>query len=241
MKIRVIVPVITKEFEQMTLEEFSAAARPDVELSVVSLDKGPASIESAYDEALAVPDVVAKIVQAEKDGMDAVISDCMGDPGVEEAREKVSIPVIGPAETSMHVAAMLGHRYAVIMVLDRMTPTFHHRALRTGTLGQLASVRSVNIPVLELDDHARLLKALVKESIKAVREDGAHVIIFGCTGMAGLAKDVEEGLKKDGIDDVPVIDPAILALKVAEALADMGLSHSKRTYPAPPEKEIIGY
>ena len=241
MKIRVIVPVITKEFEQMTLEEFSAAARPDVELSVVSLDKGPASIESAYDEALAVPDVVAKIVQAEKDGMDAVISDCMGDPGVEEAREKVSIPVIGPAETSMHVAAMLGHRYSVITVLDRLGPGFHHRASRAGTVGQLASVRSVNIPVLELGDHARLLKALVRESLKAVREDGAHVIIFGCTGMAGLARDVEEGLKKDGINDVPVIDPAILALKVAEALADMGLSHSKRTYPAPPEKEIIGY
>lgn len=241
MKIRVIVPVITKEFEQMTLEEFSAAARPDVELSVVSLDKGPASIESAYDEALAVPDVVAKIVQAEKDGVDAVISDCMGDPGVEEAREKVSIPVIGPAETSMHVAAMLGHRFSVITVLDRLAPGFQQRALSTGTLGQLASVRSVNIPVLELDDHARLLKALVRESVKAVRADGAHVIIFGCTGMAGLARDVEEGLKKDGINDVPVIDPAILALKVAEALADMGLSHSKRTYPAPPEKEIIGY
>jgi allantoin racemase len=240
-KIRVIVPVITKEFEQMTMDEFSAAARSDVELSVVSLDKGPASIESAYDEALAVPDVVAKIVQAEKDGMDAVISDCMGDPGIEEAREKVSIPVVGPAETSMHVAAMLGHKYAVITVLDRLIPGFHQRARRSGTLGRLASVRSVGIPVLELDDHARLLKALVRESVKAVREDGAHVIILGCTGMAGLAKDVEEGLKKEGIDDVPVIDPAILALKVAEALADMGLTHSKRTYPAPPEKEIIGY
>jgi allantoin racemase len=237
----VIVPVITKEFEQMTMDEFSAAARSDVELSVVSLDKGPASIESAYDEALAVPDVVAKIVQAEKDGMDAVISDCMGDPGIEEAREKVSIPVVGPAETSMHVAAMLGHKYAVITVLDRLIPGFHQRARRSGTLGRLASVRSVGIPVLELDDHARLLKALVRESVKAVREDGAHVIILGCTGMAGLAKDVEEGLKKEGIDDVPVIDPAILALKVAEALADMELSHSKRTYPAPPEKEIIGY
>jgi allantoin racemase len=240
-KIRVIVPVITKRFEQMTLDEFSAAARPDVEVSVVSLDRGPASIESAYDEALAVPDIVAKIVQAEKDGMDAVISDCMGDPGIEEAREKVSIPVVGPAETSMHMAAMLGHRYSVITVLDRLAPGFHQRAMETGTLGQLASVRAVNMPVLELDDHARLSRALIEQSVKAVREDDAHVIIFGCTGMAGLAKDVGEGLKKEGMDDVPVIDPAILALKVAEALADMGLSHSKRTYPAPPEKEIIGY
>jgi len=41
--------------------------------------------------------------------------------------------------------------------------------------------------------------------------------------------------------DVQVIDPAILAFKIAEALAGMGLSHSKRSYPTPPEKERIGY
>jgi allantoin racemase len=240
-KIRVIVPVITKEFEGMTLGEFSAAAGPDTEISVVSLDKGPASIESGYEKALAVPDAVAKIVQAEKDGVDAVIADCMGDPGVEEAREMVSIPVIGPGQTSMHIAAMLGHRFSVVHPLERANPLFDHLAAEVGTTKQLASVRAVNIPVLELDDRPRLLKALVEQSVKAVREDGAHVILFGCTGMAGLAKEVEGGLSKAGITNVPVIDPAILALKIAGALADMGLSHSKRTYAAPPEKEIIGY
>jgi len=59
--------------------------------------------------------------------------------------------------------------------------------------------------------------------------------------MAGMARDVEEGLRQQGITDVPVIDPAKLAFKIAEALADMGLSHSKRTYPTPPQKEIVGY
>jgi allantoin racemase len=41
--------------------------------------------------------------------------------------------------------------------------------------------------------------------------------------------------------DVPVIDPAATALKLAEALVGAGLTHSKRTYPQPPEKEILGY
>ena len=63
-------------------------------------------------------------------------------------------------------------------------------------------------------------------------------IISGMTGMAGA---VEEGLRERGIADVPVIDPALLAFKMAEALAGMGLSHSKRTYPTPPKKEIIGF
>jgi allantoin racemase len=165
----------------------------------------------------------------------------MTDPGVEAAREMVSIPVIGPAETSMHVAAMLGHRFSVVTPLDTLIPAFHHHVAKTGLTRQLASVRGVNMLVSELSNETKVLSALIDEAIRAVKEDGAHVIIFGSTGMACLTTDVEEGLRKEGISDVPVIDPAILALKIAEALADMGLSHSKRTYPAPPEKEIIGY
>jgi allantoin racemase len=180
-------------------------------------------------------------VEAQKDGVDAVISNCMDDPGVEAAREWVSIPVIGPAETSMHIATMLGHRFSIIGVLEADERPFHDHARKAGLADRLASVRAINIPVLELEDRAEAVRALVEQSVKAVQEDGAHVIIFGCTGMAGMAQEVEEGLKRAGITDVPVIDPAKLAFKIAEALADMGLSHSKRTYPTPPEKEIVGY
>jgi allantoin racemase len=241
MKIRVIVPHPSKDLEAHARGALSPAARADTELSVICLDKGPASTESRYERAFAVPDTVVKIVQAEKDGAAAVIPDCMGDPGLEEGREMVSIPVIGPTETSMHFAAILGHKFSVVTVLDRLVPYFEQCAAKTGQAQRLASVRSVNIPVLELDDQARVIKALVEEAAKAVRDDGAHVIVFGCTGMTGLVQQVHEGLRKKGITDVPVIDPAVLALKVAEALAETGLSHSKRTYPVPPEKEIIGY
>lgn len=242
MKIRVIEPVTTETLDTTTIEEFSRAAGPDTELSVVHLDRGPASIESRYEAALAAPDVVRKVVEAEEDGIDAVISNCMDDPGVEAAREMVSIPVVGPAESSMHVAAMLGHRFSIVGVLETDAPPFYEHAVKAGLATRLASVRAVNIPVLELeDDRERLVGALVEQAEKAVTEDGAHVIIFGCTGMAGLARDVAEGLRTRGIPDVPVIDPGILAFKLAEALAGMGLSHSKRTYPHPPVKEIVGY
>jgi allantoin racemase len=76
--------------------------------------------------------------------------------------------------------------------------------------------------------------------VKVVTEDGADVIISGCTGMVGMAGKVEDGLKRRGITDVPAIDAAMLTSKIAEALADMGLSHSKRPCPAPPKKEAVG-
>lgn len=236
MKIRVITPSIMKEKEAKTFEQYSAGARPETEISVTLLDQGPASVDSIYEEALAMADTVAKIAQAEKDGMDGVISNCMLDPGVEAGRQLVSIPVIGPAETSMHIAAMLGHRFSVVTILDSLIPAFEEHAAKLGLASHLASVRAVNMRGHELDDQARVGNAVVGESVKAVREDGAHVIILGCTAMRGLAKDVEEGLRRQGIADVPVVDPAILALKIAEALVDIGLSHSKRTYPNPPEQ-----
>ncbi len=241
MKIRVIAPVTTKEFETATLPQYVAAARPDAEISVVGLDRGPASLESDYEDALAVPDILAKVRAAEAEGMDAVIIDCMADPGLSPARELASIPIVGPAQTAMHLAAILAHRFSVITVLERDIPLICRLALLYGLESNLASVRPVDIPVLELDrDRERLMGVLVEQSARAIQEDGAHIIVFGCTGMRGVAKQVEQALAERGFA-VPVIDPSLAALKLAEGLVDMSLSHSKRTYPPPPPKDIVGY
>jgi allantoin racemase len=157
------------------------------------------------------------------------------------AREMVSIPVIGPGETAMHVASMLAHRFSVVTVLDRAIPMFYQHAHSMGLAERLASVRAIDVPVLELGDTDMVLDALVEQSLMAVQEDRAHLIVFGCTGMIGLGPEVLKGLAGHGIGDVPVIDPPFLAVKVAEALVDIGLSHSKRTYPHPPPKEIAGF
>jgi allantoin racemase len=54
---------------------------------------------------------------------------------------------------------------------------------------------------------------------------------MGCAGMAGYAQEIEETLS------VKVLDPAAVALKTAEAMADLGLTHSKAgLFAAPPEK-----
>lgn len=241
MKIRVIVPVTTKEFLAATWPQYVAAARPDAEISVVGLDRGPASLESDYEDALAVPDILAKVGAAEADGMDAVIIDCMADPGLSPARELASIPVVGPAQAAMHLAAILAHRFSVITVLERDIPLICRLVRLYGLERTLASVRPVNIPVLELDrDREMLLVALVEQSARAIVEDGAHIIVFGCTGMRGVAKQVEQVLAERGFA-VPVIDPSLAALKLTEGLVDVGLSHSKRTYPLPPSKDVVGY
>jgi allantoin racemase len=66
-------------------------------------------------------------------------------------------------------------------------------------------------------------------------------MLFGCTGMIGAAQAVEEELADRGYPDVPVLDSMVWAVKLAEAMTDMGLRHSKMSWPEPPEKRIDGY
>ena len=103
--IRVVTPITTRGFRQVS--DFDALQGPQIRVDMVEIETGPASIECELDEALAVPDTVARIVEAEREGVDAVVIDCMGDPGLKPARECVSIPVLGPCETAMHIPLML--------------------------------------------------------------------------------------------------------------------------------------
>ena len=237
--VRVVTPIITQGFR--TGEDAAHLSSEEVKVDFVNIETGPASIECDYEIMLAQPGTIAKAIEAERDGADAVVIDCMGDPGLFGARECVSIPVLGPMQTAMSVAAMLGHKFSVVTVLDRILPMIETQAAVYGFTGKLASARSVGIPVLELEkDLDATKRALTAEARKAVVEDKADVIIFGCTGMFGCAEAVHDGLLRDGLD-IPVIDPVPNAVNVAAALVRSRLAHSKRAYGQPPMKKVVGY
>ena len=108
------------------------------------------SIESAYEEALCVPATIDLIMKCERDGFDAAIIGCFGDPGLEAARELATIPVVGPCESSMLLAAGLGHKFSVLTVFDSLIAGQELLAVKAGVHAKLASVRATGIPVLDL-------------------------------------------------------------------------------------------
>ena len=71
-------------------------AGTDTEVEVHGIAHGPGSIESAYDAALVVPELLRAAPAAERDGFDAMIVGCFSDPGLDALRETVDMPVIGP-------------------------------------------------------------------------------------------------------------------------------------------------
>lgn len=242
MEIRVVVPVISTSYSEARPNEiFTDALGSGCGLSVVAIENGPASVENELDEALAAPDTIARVCEAEQDGCDGVVVDCFGDPGVKASREVVDIPVVGAGEAAMYLAASLGHQFSILAVDRGLLSLFHNNCTVLGLASKLASIRFVDVPVLELhEEGSEVLDRLVSESIKAIASDGAHAITLGCTGMTGMAQLLQARLNERGYV-IPVVEPMVAALKRARALVEMKLSYSKLTYAYPPAKTIVGY
>ncbi len=231
MKIMVINPNTSQSMTDHLRQELEPIKRPDTELTVVCAERGPETIESAYDEAYAIPPTLDLVKKANREGYDAVILACFSDPGLEAAKEISEIPVIGIEESSLHMAAMLGSKFTVVTPRKQRIPSKREHVHMRGMSHFLASVRSLDLSVAETDaDPERTKKRVLEVSRQAV-EDGAEVIILGCAGMAGYAPEIESKL------NIKVIDPSAVALKVAEAMVDLGLTHSKAgLFVSPPVK-----
>ena len=237
MKIKVIIPNsgMSRETLDQREEMLSAFASPGTVISVDCIAGGPESIESAYDEVLAGPYVVEQAAAAEREGFDAVIVYCGSDPAVSAARELLHIPVIGPGKISKLIAMDLSFHYSVITVLDSCVGRDTEVVWESGLPAEkLASVRSIGIPVSQVrDDMERTFHALCDTARQCIEEDGAQCIVLSCLGMAGMGARMSEALQ------IPVLDPAPIAVKYAEMLAELRLCHSPAAYLTPPKKMRI--
>lgn len=215
-------------------EALQAFVSPGVTVEARPHGKGPASIESMWEEYLSVPGLLESVVELEREGFDAVVPGCFGDPGIDGARELVDIPVLGPGATSMVVAANLGHRFSVVTVLENVVRPLENLALLTGVAPKLASVRQIGIPVLELNSNPDATFArLTDVSREVIEHDRADVLILGCGTLSFRAAELQDTL------GVPVLNPLQVTLRMAELLVACGLSHSKRSHPLPPKLAAV--
>jgi allantoin racemase len=199
---------------------------------VKTIEWGPSSVESEYDERLASPMILEKVKSAEREGYDAVFISCTDDVALSAAREVARIPIVAPLEVSVLVASTLGMRFSILAVLRNEIPVFWRRLREYGVSDRLASIKSIDIPVLDLDSKRdEVIESLVAKAKEAVERDGADTIILGCTGMTGMAKKIQDKV------GVPVVDPVLVSIKYAELLVSAHLTHSKIAYPNPPAKD----
>jgi allantoin racemase len=209
-------------------------AGPGVRVLAVTSAMGPASIESHYDEALAVPGLLAAVRDSELAGADGHVIACFGDPGLAAAREIATGPVVGIAEAAMHLATYLGRSFSVVTTLSRTIGHTRDLVRAYGFSRACAGVHACDIPVLDLD--SAQARACIAKACAAARDaDGCDVIVLGCAGMTDLAAAISGEL------GLPVVDGVAAAVKTVESLVALGLRTSKRDeYATPPAKPVTG-
>lgn len=236
MRIKIINPNTTWSMTEKMGACARAVARPGTEVMTVSPAMGPVSIESHYDEALAVPGLLAEIASGERDGFDGYLIACFGDPGLLAARELARGPVVGIAEAAMHMASFIGRRFSVVTTLGRTIGQAKHLAEAYGMERFCANVRACELSVLELEEPGSgARERIVEECRRALAEDGSDVLVLGCAGMTDLCEHISRTL------GVPVVDGVTAGTQLLESLITLRLATSKRgELNRPPAKPMEG-
>ncbi|MDF3837358.1 aspartate/glutamate racemase family protein [Cupriavidus basilensis] len=223
MKLKIINPNTTQSMTDKIGQCARAVAAPATRISAVSPRMGPASIESHYDEALSVPGVLEEILAGERDGVDAYVIACFGDPGLHAARELARGPVLGIAEAAMHAASLIGSSFSVVTTLARTCNMAWHLAERYGMKRFCRNVHACDLSVLELERPGSDARRIIAERCRlALAQDRSECIVLGCAGMADLCEEITD------IIGAPVIDGVTAAVKMTEALVSIRLGTSKR-------------
>ncbi|MFM0326139.1 aspartate/glutamate racemase family protein [Caballeronia glebae] len=236
MRIKLINPNTTQRMTDAMARCARAVAAPGTDVIAVSPPMGPRSIEGHYDDALATPGVLMEVEHGEREGVDAYVIACFGDPGLFAARELARGPVIGIAEAAMHAASVLAPAFSVVTTLGRTRGMVWHLAQRYGMERFCRNVRATELAVLELEVPGSAARAtILDECRRALDEDGSEAIVLGCAGMADLCTQLQDEL------GVPVVDGVTAAFKWCEALVALRLHTPKHgEYARPLPKRYAG-
>ena len=228
-QIKVINPVILTRVDWKPLMEkaYGGAHDPDTKLDFVFLPQGIESPEQHFWESLQMTFLMQELEKVDQDNTDGVVIFCAADPGVAAAKEYLDIPIVGLLETSVALASLLGRRFTWLSPLACGDGLVLDRIHSTGGARRLASLRSIEVPVVEMGNSDLVLERTLQEGRLAIQQDGADTLIIGCSGMMGLAETAQAEL------GVPVIDAGVAGIRTCEMLIKMDLAQSKQAFPTP--------
>lgn len=239
MQILWIDPIGTDVFSADMLKILNAAKRAHTKVDVVSLPADrPDHLEYHAYEGLVVADIIRLTHQAAGE-YDAVVIGCFYDVGLREAREVSGRAIVtAPCQSATAIARNLGNTFSVLVGRRKWIPKMSENVQLYGHGHAMVSMRPLELGVHDFQaDHDLTCNRLLTEGRKAIQEDGAEVLILGCTAEFGFNKMIQEEL------GVPVVDAVTAPFKYAEFLAEMAERFG--WYPsrmwgseAPPQEEL---
>ena len=162
---------------------------------------------------------LAGIIEAEREGFDAVLVGHFQDSLLFEARTAVDIPVIGHGEASLHQACMLGGRIGLVGIDPVYIPWHREQIRRYGLENRVVDVQTLTMSpgeaVAAFNDsnaYAQIKESFLDLARQMVSESGVDVVM----SAGGLFALLAAGDKALRIDGAIIANPTLLAVKQAE-------------------------
>lgn len=189
-----------------------------------------------YNRALLGVEILERVKQAEQDGFDAAFPGvCYGEFFLQDARQAVKMPVVGPAESAMMTAQLIGAKFGVVTLATEdifaQGPVYGQNVVEQNLRLLGWESRAIKQPVrpflpplgtLLVEAYSgrpeRLIEEFEKRALECVR-DGADVVICGCMPYGTALTAV--GYNEVAGTGVPVVTPLPAMVKLAESLVDL--------------------
>jgi len=199
---------------------------PDTEVTIRPLYRCSQLPLNPYFASLTSAEVVEGVIQAAKEGYDAIMIGCYLDPGLPMARTAVNIPVTGPSISSMLLAQLIGRRFACVTIAPEVIPMLEQNLRLYGLEDCAIRHRPIRAFSINWDDLVECYRGngepfitqFEKVAIDCIN-DGADVIITGCAWVGPAFTLLN--YRSVSETKVPVIDCAAAGLMMTELMAHL--------------------
>ncbi len=204
MKLKAITPIRVTDAELVRRQARYDELAPDgVEVHLVNLPDDPdvpRKLESAEDIAASDRLVAAEIVRTDPAQFDAVLPDCVLDPGVASTADQAPVPVYGILQLATGFLAAVGHRFGAMTRNEPIAEELRACLRRYGLTDRLDEVAVLDLSFDDIEDHdtwnaaidgvrdrftTRSVQSVINGcSAVAVRDHGSGAVVVDPTGLA---------------------------------------------------------
>lgn len=196
-----------------SMADIAATVTGGVAVEAKSNEGVPPLLTTPKDLADAVPGVVRIGVEAAKDPrVGAVIVAAFGDPGLEELRSAIDLPVFGIREQAFREAAKGGRPFGIATTTPDpgLLEAFRQTAIALGFGDQFRGTRATpGDPNALMKKSPDELDAALAAAVRASMADGAQAVIIGGGPLTASA------LRLQPQFDIPLVVPVIAAAQAA--------------------------
>lgn len=208
MRIYAVTPIHVDDEELARRQaRYDALCPPGVSVHLEDIGSAaPTALDTDHD-VRASESLMVEALASTPQGYDAVMPDCVLDPGVEQLAGKLPLPVLGLLRISLGWQVLAGRRIGAVA---RNRAIADEIAARVDAYGWSSSFTEVD--VLDLDVHAiadtRRWADAMGAAVARLEAGGASVVINGCSAVDVTDKDP---------GSVRVVDPTALTLRLVAA------------------------